>query len=238
MDRITERIGKGSLEWGKFRKNSQGEIVVATVDDAEVNVITVNIVNSGNTEIVASPALDEAVRLKGFYISNNSDTDVDISFREETDGELKYTTHLITEGENVARSLPGAWALGNGRALNVYADVDCDVFVTVEYEGPAESEEEKESLADSMAIAEEMAFDSGKVLADAITFAEEESETEGRSLTDSMDIVDSGLVITGDRSLAFEDSLSVAEVLGNTITLSLSDTVGFADSSVRELTIL
>lgn len=237
MDKINRTSGsRGALEYGKFRENSKGETVVATVDDSELNVVTLNITESGNHEIVV-PSLEEAIRVKGFYISNNSGTDVDISFREETDGELKYTTHLIDEGHLVERSLPGAWALGNGRALNVYASGDCDVYVTIEYEGPAESEEEKESLGDSLSISEEIAVVSGKNVIDTITIAEAETETTGRSLLDSIDIVDSGLVITGDRSKALSDEVSVAEAVGNSATLNLNDSISFAEGSVRELTV-
>jgi len=229
MNRINRTSGsRGALEYGKFRENSAGETVVATVDDSEVRVITLNVTESGNHELVA-PSSSQAVRLKGFYISNNSNTDVDISFREETDGELKYTSHLIDEGQIAERILPGAWALGNGRALNVYASNDCDVFITVEYEGPAESESESESLDDTLSITEDIAVESGKVLSDTLTITEAETETSGRALEDSIEIEDSGIVITGDRTKSLEDSQAITEGVGNNVTLSLSDTMSIDD---------
>ena len=228
---------RGALEYGKFRENSKGESVVATVDDSEFNVATTIITDSGNVEIIAAPVEGEALRIKGFQLSREGSNAVAISFREETDGELKYTTYLANDGDFVYRNLPGAWALGNGRALNAYASGDCNVHITVEYEGPAVSEKESESLADSLSIAEEIAIDSVKNITDVITIAEEEFETQGRVLTDSMDIVDSGLVITGDRSKALSDEVSIAEVVGNSVTLNVSDTISFAEESVRELTV-
>jgi len=229
MERSNRKIGKGAMEYGKFRRNSKGEWAVAVVEDVELEVVTLNITESGNHAIV-EPAADEAVRLKGFHISNNSGTDVDISFREEEDGELKYTTHLVDEGQTVDRKLPGAWALGNGRALNVYASGACDVFITIEYEGPSESEEEKESLADSMSISEELATTLVKVLSDSMTITESIGNVLSLELSDSMSISDGDPYITGDRTKALTDSLSIAESQGNQTTLSLSDTMSIAES--------
>ena len=224
MENINKSTGsKGTMEWGKFRQNRQGDIVVAVSNEDEVKVKTYLITDSGNTLLLESLA-NKAIKIKGFQYSMEGGSAVTLSLREDTDGALKYTTFLATTGDFIARDLSHVFALNANAPLYIYASGVCNVHVTIEYVGPEDSVQEGLDLTDSLSIAESIS--AGLV-----------AETEIAILSDDIAIVDSGFVITGDRSLAFEDSLSVAEVLGNTITLSLSDSISFADSSVRELTI-
>lgn len=158
MDEVSRTGGsRGALEYGKFRTNAQGNTVVAVADDSDSNVATAHITASGNVELISVPSDGKAIRIKGFQISATTTDPVSISFREGTDGELKFTTYMVVAGAFVSRDLSHAWALTAGKALNVHASASCNVYVTVEVEEPAKSEAESKSLVDTLAIAETLA---------------------------------------------------------------------------------
>jgi len=228
--------GLGALEYGKFRLNRQGESVVAVSNEDEVRVKTGTVTDSGNTLMVAGQA-DKGTRVKGFLLSREGGSAVAISLREGTDGELKYTTYLKDDGDFVRVDLSHTWALSINKSLYVYASGGCNVHVTVEYDGPADSVQESTNLTDSMTMAEAQAFAWGQH--SALTDAQSETEAiskfaAGKKVTDSMTITDAAVAKVVAFKLALGDTLAIAESLGGTRFLALSEVaLTIAESSTR-----
>ena len=170
MEKITG--GKGSAEYGKFRQNRQGDIVVAISNEDEVKVKTFLVTDSGNTLLLDSLA-DKAIKIKGFQYSMEGGSAVALSLREDTDGDLKYTVYLATTGDFIARDLTHVFALNANAPLYVYASGACNVHVTIEYNGPEESSQEGLDLTDSITIADSAVVPTRQLaITDSISIAE------------------------------------------------------------------
>jgi hypothetical protein len=166
----------GALEYGKFRKNRQGESVVAVANEGEVLVKTILVTASGLTEVLAAPTDEYGLRIRGFQVSMVSGSAVNVSLRQSTDGDDCFTTHLESAGNSFGRDFNNVWALETHKSLNVNTSGVCSVYVTVSYEEfPSRTEGLK--LTDSMAMAETRSHGVEKTdFADSITMTEEISE--------------------------------------------------------------
>jgi len=234
MDKPTG--ARGSMEYGKFRLNRMGEPVVAVSNEDEVKVKTIVITDSGNTAFIPAEA-GKAIRVRGFVLSREGGSAATISLREDSDGDLKYSVYLKTDGDNFQKDLSHIWALSVNKPLYVYASEACNVHVTVEYDGPDEATNEGETLADAMSIAESVNFTSGKKVTDAITFAEAEIESSGKKITDTQTITDSTISRAWVGALGFSESMSVSESVveswGQPLTKSLTDSITFSEDAVQ-----
>jgi hypothetical protein len=231
MDKITGKSGLGALEYGKFRKLRDGEYVVAVSQENEAKVKTLVVSASGNTLLVSGNP-DQSIRLRGFQLSREGSNAVSISFREDTNGPLLYTVYLNDDGDNFKRDLSNIWSLNAGKSLYVYASGACNVHVTAEYDGPADSVIEGQYLDDTLSIAEALATNLSKPLADSFTIAvslakEEENDI---ALSDALSITDNALSWTGDAVRTLSDSLPVSDSLGATRFLGLNDSLSVAVS--------
>ena len=223
--------GKGAREWGRFRETRHGDTAVAVVNDDEATPISVNVTKSGDNEIISSLGASENLVIKGFHFSNRDSSAITVLLKAGEDGVEKFETNLPASGGNFDKNLVGRyWRLPLGKPLIINLSANGDVLVSVEYEGEEEPAEEAVTPSDSLAIAEALMIETSKILADSVTFTDSEIEAPGLNLDDAIDIVDSGLTITGDRTKPLEDTLPIAEQLANQITLSLNDSQSIAES--------
>ena len=225
--------GKGAMEYAKFRQNRQGETVVAVSNEDEIKVKTITVTASGNTLLLES-ASEKSIRVRGFMFSREGSNSVTLSLRQGETGDLKYVCYLKDDGTIFSKDLSHLWLLDADADLYVYASGACNVHVTIEYDGPADSKQEGKALSDTMSIADSITnLETGKKVTDAITITETEIETAGRELTDSMDIVDEALTWTESAEIELTDSVSISTEMGGTRFLALTDAITFAESSTR-----
>ena len=224
---------RGSMEYGKFRLNRQGESVIAVSNEDEVKVKTLTITESGNTLFLESAA-EKSIRVRGFLFSREGSNSVAIALRQGTTGDLKYLCYLKNDGDYISKDLSHIWALDADADLYIYASAECNVHVTIEYDGLKESFQEGKALSDDMSIAEGISsIETAKAVTDAITITEAEIETTGRALSDSIDITDEAITWTGSAVIELSDAVSISTDMGGTRFLALTDAITFAESSVR-----
>lgn len=245
MDKATG--SKGALEYGKFRRNRQGEPVIAVSNEDEIKVKTITITDSGNTALVPAES-GKSIRVKGFIFSREGGSAVAVSLREDTDGDLKYTTYLYADGDYISKDFTHVWMLNSNKPLYAYASGSCNVHVTVEYEGPSESVAEGETLSDSIIIQERLVTDVGVNVRDSLDIAEAEIEGTGKVVTDAQTITETTAhvwailnelvdtveivpeviapaIVPEVESQSLSDSIVIAEGVGNGVTLRLSDSI-------------
>lgn len=253
MDKISG-VGLGHLEYGKFRQNRQGEYVVAVSNEDEIKVKTLTITESGNTAFIPAEA-GKAIRVRGIIYSREGGGAAAISLREDSDGDLKYTVYLKDDGDKFEKDLSHVWALNTNKPLYIYASGACNVHVTVEYDGPDESVQEGETLADTLSITEALSIKPNKKVADALAMTDDGinkfaigagkgeslsvlesiAKVSSTVLADSLSITESisaGLVAEAEIK-ALSDSLSISEALGNGLSLKLSDAVSIETTDME-----
>jgi len=210
---MPENIGLGALRYGSYRQKRQGEYVLATAPEMEVDVITKNITASGNTELLSAPIAtsEEGIRIRGFQFSKAGGSAVEISLRQGTTGDTKFTAHLENDGDFVGRDMPHVWDLDAEKALYVNASGACDVYVTVEYEKFISRVETLE-LSDTMSIAEDLTTEPTVGLSDSQSIAESLASVSAftKELTDSESIAEDKEFIR-EVYLDLSDTMSIAE---------------------------
>ena len=220
---------KGAREYGRFRETRHGKTAVAIVNDDEATPISVNVTESGDTEIISNPGASENLVIKGFHFSNRDSAAITVLLKAGDDGVEKFETNLAASGGTFDKNLVGRyWRLPLNKPLVINLSADGDVLVSVEYEGEAEPAQEAVTPSESVDIAEALTVDFGLNVTDAVTFADAEIEAPGLVLSDSLEITES-LLITGDRTEPLSETLSIAEAVANKLTLSLSDAQSIAE---------
>lgn len=212
---VPEDVGLGAVRYGSYRERRQGEYVQAVANEAEIEVITKNITASGNTEVLSAPAStsEQGIRVRGFQVSKAGGSAVDVSLRQGTTGDTKFTVHLENDGDFASRDFSHVWELENEKALYVNASGACNIYLTVEYEY-FESRTETLELSDSMSIAEALNTEPVLGLSDSQSIAESLASVSAfnKELTDSEGIAED-YEFTREVYLAISDSMSISESL-------------------------
>jgi hypothetical protein len=230
--------GKCAREWGKYRESRNGQVGVATVEESQADIETLNVTASGNTEILPAPGSTEKLVIKGFHFSNDNSSKVTVSLRAGTTGKDRFSTVLAANGGNFDKNLIGRnWELPINTPLIVNLDGASDVFVTVEYEGGAEPGQEGVNLSDSLSIAEAPAKEVATPLADSQTLSASVANSPAKPLSDTIDFAESN-TRTGDRVIALSDSEPIVESVGNQTTASLAEADSLDIAEQIEVTLI
>ena len=222
--------GLRAREYAKFRETRHGRTAVGQTNEDEATPATVLATDSGDTEILPAAGAGENYVIKGFHISNAGSSKITVALKTDTDAPKQFTTCLPADGGSIDKNLIGRyWRLPLNAPLYINLSADGEVYVTIEYEGGEEPGPEGIAVTDSQSIAESVAKAVTKpALTDSQTITEALAKDAGKVQADSMGVAES-LLITGDRSKALEDTLSIAESLANGITLSLSDSQSISE---------
>jgi hypothetical protein len=218
--------GLGARQYGSYRITRNGEVALATTNEDEANIETLEVTASGDTQILPTPGVTEYLVIKGFHFSNDG-AKVTVSLKAGAGGKEKFTTTLLANGGNFDKNLIGRyWRLPINKPLLVNLSGAGNVFVTVEYEGMDEPGPESVELTDSLVITEALVekTEFNDALADAQALsAAVAKDVVKPALTDSMASITESNVRTGDRYIALGDSMPVTENLGNSTTTKLSE---------------
>jgi len=214
-------------QYSSYRQGKNGEVALATINESEANIETLEVTASGDTQILPTPGATDYLTIKGFHFSNDGAAKVTVSLKAGAGAKEKFSTVLAANGGNLDINLIGRyWKLPINKPLLVNLSGAGNVLVTVEYEGMDEPGPESLELTDALvmteALVEKTEFNS------AVTDAQVLSEAVAKdvvkpALTDSMSSITESNVRTGDRYLTLGDSIPITENLGNSTTTELSE---------------
>jgi len=229
---------RGAREYSKFRETRHGRTSVAVTNEDEATIETLNVLSSGDTQIVPAPGETGNLTVKGFHFSNRDSSAITVCLKAGTGGKELFSTYLAANGGSFDKNLVGRyWRLPLNKNLVVSLSASGDVLVTVEYETTGEPAQEAVTLTETLALAEEIAnIDVSKAIVDSMPIAESLGNLITLGLSDELGIADEEVIMTGDRSKALDDTIGITESLANVTTLSLSDSITFAEGLAIEYT--
>ncbi len=215
--------GLRAREYAKYRLTRNGEVAVAVTNEDEASIETLEVTDSGDTQILPTPGSTEYLLIKGFQFSNDG-SKVTVSLKAGSDGKKKFSTTLLANGGNFDKNLIGRyWRVPINKPLMVNLSGAGNVLVTIEYEGMHEPGIEAVDLSDSLVITEELQTSAGLAKGDAQTETEDLAKGSSHVLSDAQVLTDSGIVYTESKVIALSDALPITENVGNSTTTKLSE---------------
>jgi len=213
-------------QYSSYRQGKNGEVALATINESEANIETLEVTASGDTQILPTPGATDYLTIKGFHFSNDG-AKVTVSLKAGDGGKETFTTTLLANGGNFDKNLIGRyWRLPINKPLLVNLSGAGTVFVTVEYEGMDEPGPESTELTDALVITEALKTEVGLVVGDAqvLTNADALAIDASHILADAQALTDSGIVYTESKVIALSDGMSITENVGNQTTTELAET--------------
>jgi hypothetical protein len=226
--------GLGAREYGKFRQTLHGQVGVGVVNLDEALNITLEVTESGDTEILPAPGETRYLTVKGFHFSNVDGSTITVCLKAGDGDQERFNVMLPASGGNFDKNLNGRnWRLPINKPLLVNLSAAGDVLVTIEYEGIGEPGEEAVYLTDTQAITEALIKEENKIISDTQSISEANVKDVTTEKTDVISInEDADNVVAAE--LAMTDSVAVAETVGNGITLALSDDISISEAEVED----
>ena len=206
---------RGAREYAKFRPTRHGLTAVAYTNEDEATIETLEVLTSGNKQIIPAQGETSNLVIKGFHFSNADSSTNIVSLRAGGSGKKLFTTMLAASGGNLDKNLVGRyWRLPLNKSLVVNTSGAGDVWVTIEYEVDSEPAEEAVTPTDALVITE-------GITKFVVTKAAVDSQSIAEAITGKAIVV------------ALSDVLPIAESLANATTLSLSDAVIIVESEIE-----